>query len=894
MLAAGTTLGPYKILAPLGAGGMGEVYRAHDSRLGRDVAIKVLSPHLAASPEVRARFEREARTISQLNHPHICTLHDIGHQEGTDFLVMELLEGETLAHRLEKGALPVAEVLTLGTQIADALDRAHRAGVVHRDLKPGNVMLTKGGAKLMDFGLARAAGFAAAPGALTESPTVSRPLTAEGTIVGTFQYMAPEQLEGKEADARADLWALGCVLYEMATGKRAFEGKSQASLIVAIMKDEPRPVSELQPMSPPALEHLVKRCLAKDPDKRWQSAGDLARELEWVAAGGSQSGAPLASGADRRARSRGRERLLWSAALLVVVLAAAATVTVPRLLPHGPRQAVSRLSITVPEDVTLFADATASAISPDGRTLAFLATDSAGTNRIWVRPLDSLVPRELIGTENGNLPFWSPDSRLIGFFADGKLKKIPAAGGSPEVLCDARDGRGGSWSRAGVIVFAPDAVGPLFRVSASGGTPNQVTSLDSTRHETGHRWPCFLPDGRHFLFVAMPERQGNFDAYAGSLDSRDRGFIVSAGTAPTYAAPGYLLYVRNASVVAQRFDARRLSFSGEPVTVGEAPSPSSYFYAAPRVTASDDGVMAHSGAGLPNTELKWFDRLGHPAGTIPAPPGRYEGVRLSPDGKRLCVDRRSSASAVDLWLLDLDRPVPTRFTFGPSMNQTGAWSPDGSRIAFNSNRLGPTDIYVKAVGGAGQEQPLLISSGLFKNLSQWTQDGRFLVYDEPQPRTGWDLWLLPTEGDHKPVPYLCTPFNERWGTISPDGRWMAYFSDESGKWELYVQSFPTPGSKYQVSTNGTGFSYFFSSWVRDGRELIYVGADGLTLMVAEVQTSPTFKVGASHKLFKLRRDHLWGDVTRDGQRVLVTTPAGQASASTITLEMNWTAAMRKP
>jgi Tol biopolymer transport system component len=894
MLAAGTTLGPYKILAPLGAGGMGEVYRAHDTRLGRDVAIKVLSPHLAPTPEVRARFEREARTISQLNHPHICTLHDVGHQDGTDYLVMELVEGETVAHRLEKGPLPVVEVLALGVQIADALDRAHRAGVVHRDLKPGNVMLTKAGAKLMDFGLARAAALTPAPGALTESPTVSRPLTAEGTIVGTFQYMAPEQLEGKEADARADIWALGCVLYEMATGQRAFGGKSQASLISAIMKDEPRPVSELQPMSPPALEHLVRRCLAKDPDKRWQSAGDLARELEWVAAGGSQTGAPLASAAGRGARGRGRERLLWSTALLVVVLAALAIFIVPRLLPHGPRQAVSRFSITAPENVTLVPDAAASAISPDGRTLAFVAVDSAGTSRIWVRPLDSLAPRELIGTENGALPFWSPDSRFIGFFADGRLKKILAAGGSPEVLCDVRDGRGGSWSRDGVIVFAPDPAGPLFRVPASGGTPIQVTSLDSTRHETGHRWPCFLPDGRHFLFVALPHRQGNYDAYAGSLDSRDRRFVISAGAAPTYAAPGYLLYVRNASIVAQRFDARRLSFSGEPVTVGEAPTPSGYD-ASPRVTTSDDGVIAHFGVALPNTELKWFDRLGHPAGTIPVPPGRYEGARLSPDGKRLCLERRSSATAVDLWLLDLDRPVPTRFTFGPSINQNGVWSPDGSRIAFNSNRAGPLDIYVKPAGGAGEEQPLLISSGLFKQLSQWSPDGRFLVYHEPQPRTGWDLWLLPTEGDHKPVPYLRTAFNEYLGTVSPDSRWMAYFSDESGKLELYVQSFPTPGSKYQVSTNGAGGQLNYSSWwARDGRELIYAGEDGFTLMAVDVQTSPTFKAGAPHKLFKLRGDCLWVDITRDGQRVLVTVPAGQASASTITLEMNWTAAVRKP
>ncbi len=893
-LSSGTRLGPYEILGPIGAGGMGEVYRAHDPRLGRDVAIKVLPSHLSASPEVRARFEREARAISKLNHPHICTLHDIGHHDGTDYLVMELLEGETLAHRLEKGPLPLAEVLRHGIEIASALDVAHRGGIVHRDLKPGNIMLTRAGAKLMDFGLARATGLAVAAAGLTESPTVSRPLTAEGAIVGTLQYMAPEQLEGREADARADLWALGCVLYEMATGRRAFGGTSQASLIAAVLKETPRPMVELQPLTPPALDRIVTQCLAKDPDERWQSAGDLARELEWIRGGSSQVGAPAAPAAGSQVRSRARERLLWSAALLAVVLAALASLVIPRLLSQSPRPSVSRFTIPAPDDVTLLIHAGVPTISPDGRTLAFLAVDSAGTGQIWVRPLDSLAPRALIGTEGGYLPFWSPDSRFIGFFAGGKLKKIPAAGGSAEVLCDARDGRGGSWSREGVIVFAPDAAGPLFSVPASGGAPTQVTYLDSTRQETGHRWPYFLPDGRRFLFVALPERQGNFDAYAGSLDSGERKLILSAGAAPTFAAPGYLIYVRGVSVVAQRFDARRLSFAGEPVTLGEAPSPLPLFDAAQRVTASDDGVMAHLGAGLPNTELTWFDRQGHPIGKIPVPPGRYESVSLSPDGKKLCMDRQSSASAVDLWLLDLDRPVPTRFTFGPSTNHLAVWSPDGSQIAFDSNRSGPWDIYVKAVSGAGQEQPLLTSSALFKNLSQWSPDGRFLVYETPEPETGWDLWLLPTAEIHTPVSYLSTPFNERWGTISPDGRWMAYYSDESGRWELYVQSFPAPGSKYQVSSTGCGFA-LFSAWVRDGRELIWIGEDGATLMAADVQTSPTFKAGAPHKLFKLQTGAGLGiDVTRDGQRVLGPVPVGEALTSMIIVEMNWTGALEQP
>jgi hypothetical protein len=575
MLAAGTSLGPYKILAPLGAGGMGEVYRAHDPRLGRDVAIKVLPPHLAATPEIRARFEREARTISQLNHPHICTLHDVGHQEGVDYLVMELLEGETLAHRLERGPLPVAEVLTLGVQIADALDRAHRAGVVHRDLKPGNLFLTKGGAKLMDFGLARAQGLAPVAGALTESPTVSRPLTAEGTIVGTFQYMAPEQLEGKEADARADVWALGCVLYEMATGKRAFEGDSQASLIAAIMDREPPAITVLKPMSPPALEHLVRRCLAKDPGERWQSARDVMHELQWIAEVGSQAGVP-APVAKRRRR---RERLAWGLTVAVVGVAIVALLAL-WWTRRPPAAAFARFAVTAPAGGTIATDAVQVAISPDGRRLVFAIRDSAGTGRLWIRPLDSFSAQPLPGTENAFWPFWSPDSRFIAFFAEGKLQKVAVGGGPPQVVCDAPDGRGGSWSKDGVIVFAPLAMGPLLRVSADGGEVAEVARPDSMGHETGLRSPCFLPDGRHFLYVGLPRRQADFDVYLGTLGSKEHRRIMAAGSAPVYAEPGYLLFAHGGRLVAQRFDRFGSRPAGKAVPIGDV-APLSSFEGAP-------------------------------------------------------------------------------------------------------------------------------------------------------------------------------------------------------------------------------------------------------------------------------------------------------------------------
>jgi Tol biopolymer transport system component len=898
-LDAGTRLGPYEILGPLGAGGMGEVYRARDTRLDRTVAVKVIPSHVAATSELRTRFEREARAVSSLNHPHICVLHDVGHQDGVDFLVMEHMEGETLASRLERGALPTADLLRCGIEIADALDKAHRSGIVHRDLKPGNVMLTKGGAKLMDFGLARGApvgapagapaeggsgsgsGLAATPRNLSESPTLARPLTAEGTIVGTFQYMAPEQLEGKEADARTDLFALGAVLYEMATGKKAFEGKSQASLISAIMSSEPPPISALAPMSPPALDRVVRACLAKDPDERIQTAHDVKLELQWIRDAGSQAGVP----APVAARRRGRERLAWSVAVAAVAVALAALV-VPRLTQRATEARVMRFSVTAPANLTLTADPTASAISPDGRTLIFLAADSSGTSRIWIRPLESLAAQPVQGTENAYLLFWSPDSRSIGFFADGKLKKVPVGGGSPEVLCDALDARGASWSKDGVIVFAPVAAGPLFRVSADGGDPVEVVGPDSTRHETGLRWPWFLPDGKHFLFVSLPSRQGSFDVYLGSLDSKERKRLLASGAAPIYAEPGYLVFVRNARLMAQRFDRRRLEPTGKPVPLGEAPTVSRYD-GAQAVSASANGVLAHPAAGLPNTQLVWLDRSGRRQGAVALPPGRYEGLSLSPDGERVVVEKRSSATAVDLWMVELSRGVATRFTFRPSSG-VAVWSPDGSRIAFNSNQAGPWDIYQKLASGAGAEEPLFQSSALFKNLSQWSPDGRYLVFTQPDAATGWDLWLLPVEGDRKPVPYLRSPFNEQSGYLSPDGRWMAYSSDESGKLEVYVQSFPTPGSKYQVSTSG-GFA---GTWSKDGKEMIIAGTDG-TILSVDVQTTPSFKAGTPRVLFKPRQDLVGITGTRDFQRFLVSVPVGEASPSSITLQLNWPAALKR-
>ncbi len=885
----GTKLGPYEVASPLGAGGMGEVYRARDTRLGRDVAIKVLPQHLSSNPEVRARFEREAKTISSLNHPHICTLFDVGREGDADFLVMELVEGETLAGRIARGALPTPELLRLGTQIADALDRAHRAGVVHRDLKPGNVMLTKAGAKLMDFGLARSTGLAA-PGsgsgistaALTQSPTMAQPLTAEGTIVGTFQYMAPEQLEGKEAEARSDVWALGCMLYEMATGQRAFEGKSQASLIGSIMNSTPPPISSLSPLTPPALERLVRACMEKDPDERVQTAHDVRLQLQWIADAGSQAGVP----APVAARRRSRERLAWIAAISAAVVAAGALV-IPRLGPRPAPPQTMRFVVVAPTAAIIQNDPAVIAISPDGRLLVFAATDSSGTPALWVRPLASLDAHRLAGTDNATFPFWSPDSRNIGFFADGKLKKVPAEGGTADALCSASDGRGGSWSQEGVIVFAPVASGPIARVSDDGGEVETLFTPDSSRKETGLRWPEFLPDGKHFLFVGLPSKEGNYDIYMGALGSRQRTRVLGSSAAPVYAPPGYLLFVRNGRLTAQRFDAGRLALEGKPQPLGEAPQLSNSA-GAHAVSASANGILAHPAAGLPNTKLVWLDRAGHEQGVIPLPPGRWEGMSLSDDGHWLVVQRRSSPNEADLWMIEVARGVATRFTFIPSSEtQNPVWSPDGKWVAYNSNRLGPLDIYRKSTAG-GDEEALLQSSTLFKNVYQWTPDGGSIIYNQPDPETGWDIWRLPLDGDRKPVPIVRTRFNEYGGAVSPDGHWIAYFSAESGKLEVYVQSYPEPGHKYQVSTaGGQG-----SAWSKDGRHILFGSLDG-NAMIADVETSPAFQVDRPRVLLKVRQDQAGITATRDFSRFLMSVPAGEAAPPTITIELNWTAGMKK-
>ena len=879
-LSAGARLGPYEILAPIGAGGMGEVYRARDGRLGRDVAIKVLPEHLSSSEELRQRFEREARTISQLSHPHICSLYDVGTEAGHEFLVMELLEGETLADRIARGPLPVDQVLRYGIEMLDALDRAHKSGIVHRDLKPGNVMVTKSGVKLLDFGLAKLQplGPAGALSGITSLPTVtprSQPLTSRGTILGTFQYMSPEQLEGREADARSDLFAFGCVLFEMATAVKAFSGKSQASLIGSIMNAEPPPISSLQPMAPPALNRVVSGCLAKDPENRWNTAHDVMLQLQWIAEGGSSAGLP----APVAARRKSRERIAWIAAGLATLAAAALAVGFVRRTP--PPSRVMRFEIPAPEGVTAI---DSPRISPDGQTIVFNATDSNGRSQIWVRPMNSVSARPLPGTEGTTRPFWAPDSRFVGFFAEGKLKKIEIGGGPPQKICDAPTGSDGTWSQDGVILFDGRTADPIYRVSAAGGTPTIAMTPDPKRNETQVAWPEFLPDGHHFLFMAFHLKTGENSYRVGTLDSKDSTSLAPAQSLVTYAPPGHLLFVRDKTLVAQPFDTARRKTAGEAVPLAEHVGATGLGLA--RFSASRSGALVYR-TGESGSRLVWTDRAGKELGTV-GESGDYVDFALSPSGERLLVEINDPGTGKsDLWMRDLARGTSSRFTFDPGDETSPLWSPDGKTIVLSSNRSGAFDLYSKAASGGTTETPLL-SGGDFKFATDWSRDGRYILYQLRTKKSGFDIWVLPTFGDRKPIPLVQTPFGESKAVFSPNGRWIAFQGNESGRTEVYVQAFPTAAGKWQISTQGGREP----AWSADGQQ-IYYGDPTSHLMVVDVaEKSDTVEAGIPRPLFQARlqtgvlvRTHYVP--TADGQRFLFLAPLGHEALTPTTVVVNW-------
>jgi serine/threonine protein kinase len=885
-LTSGTKLGPYEIQSQLGAGGMGEVYRAKDTRLDRTVAIKILPTHLSTNPEFKQRFEREARTVSSLNHPHICHLYDVGSQDGTDFLVMEFLDGETLADRLRRGALPFPELLKIGIEVAEALEIAHRAGIVHRDLKPGNIMLTKSGTKLMDFGLAKpsllgAAGSGSAP-LLSAARTMSgatpiSPLTTAGSIVGTIQYMSPEQIEGKEADARSDIFAFGAVLYEMAMGKRAFEGKSQISVASAILEKDPEPIAASKPSTPPAFDYLVAACLAKDREDRFQSAHDVRLQLKGISQS-SQSTAAIEPAP--ASRTLGQVLLpLGGAILLVAALiifflsrqASAPTLAVRAYIPPPPQNTFRASGF----------DSGPVVVSPDGKTLAFSAVDDKGRTNLWLRPLDAQQATMLPSTEDAATPFWSPDSHYLAFIADRKLKTISVTGGDAQILTeDVHDG--GDWSPAGIILFCKQNFGPISQIPASGGQVSPATRLD--QNEFDNAAPSFLPDGQHFLYSSS-QVGGPTRIKVGVLGKPEQDGIVIGPGAQAAFASDHLLFVRAGHIQAQPFNPRSFKLSGDPQTIGEART----------FSASQNGVLAYHESSR-DSELKLFDRSGNLMGT-PGPLAVYSDPRFSPDGKSIAVtidDPRSGKS--DIWVIPIAGGQPTRITFGPG-DYWPVWSPDGKQLAYAVSENGKFSIRRRSLDGAKPEEVLYQNDAYINGSAiDWSPDGKYLSLDLESREGIFSNWILPLTADDKtggrrifqPPAASHMTASQYDGRFSSDGRWLAYFSYETGRPEIYVVPFEA-GAKTQVSTTG-GWNTLFSR----NNELFFVSM-GNRLMAAHAATQPNFRVDSIEPLFQLDLPNFTGisyDVSPDAKQFVVQTTDHTKSTS-ITLLTNWPAELKK-
>jgi len=904
-LASGTKLGPYDIQSPLGAGGMGEVYLARDTRLERTVAIKVLPHHLSSNPDLKQRFEREARSISSLNHPRVCTLHDVGHQDGVDFLVMEYLEGESLADHLRKGPLSLKEALRIGIEVCEALEAAQRVGIVHRDLKPGNIMLTKTGAKLMDFGLAKAA--ATSPGSQSEqAPLLSAaktmsnatplsPLTTAGTVIGTIQYMSPEQIEGKEADARSDLFALGAVLYEMATGKRPFEGKSQISVASAILEKDPEPMRTIKPLTPAAFEHVVETLLAKDPDGRFQTAHDVRLELEWTGTNLPQLKAP----AEEIAKQFRLQWLPWAVA--AVALVAAIGLAALHFAARDAKPMVrTQIASSEQWDFNFVGDnAGPPVISPDGAHIVF-SVHAQGKQQLFLRSMDNLTPQPMPGTEDATFPFWSPDSSSIGFFANGKLKRMDIGGGPAVIICDAPIGRGASWGPNGTILFSPQFGTPLYQVPATGGTPAVVTKL--TDKYTTHRWPALLPDGKHFLYLAANHAApttGETAVFWASLDGKQNKMVVLTPSNALYAS-GYLLFVRQNALMAQRFDPSSGELKSQATVLNDDVQVDSSVWRG-TFTASENGTLIYQpGSAGGNMQLTWFDSHGGKTGNLSGPDDYYQ-VELSPDGKKAAVAVGSLIPAI--WIYDTEHNTRTRLTFGKDAYLSPIWSHDGKQVAYMAGPaagLTQQSILVKAADGSGGEKKLLdvgAYAGLQDGLCDWSPDGRYILFvaGTASAGNGTDIWVLPLFGDRKPFAYINAPGNQQYAQFSPDGHWVAYSSDESGQLEIYVAPFPWTGAKWQVS-NGGGF---LPRWRRDGKEIFFLRMGSASTFAADVNGhGSSFEVGAMHILYNVNNlsPNTAGQqysVTADGQRFLQIT-TGDAGKGRLPLNViqNWTAQLK--
>jgi serine/threonine protein kinase len=873
LLAAGTRLGPYEILAPLGAGGMGEVYRARDVRLERTVAIKILPAQFCSDSVHKQRFEREAKTISNLNHPHICVLHDIGHRDGIDYLVMECVEGETLAKRLEKGPLPLEQLLKLGAQIADALDKAHRNGVVHRDLKPGNIMLTSGGAKLLDFGLAKLVAPLASLATLTATKRES-PVTEQGTIVGTFQYMSPEQVEGKELDGRSDIFSLGAVLYEMVTGQKAFAGKSQLSVASAILEKEPTPISVLKPMTPPVVDHAIRRCLAKDPDDRWQTARDLALEMKWIAEVGPLPGAASPSSTKKQVSPA----MAWGFAA-TCLLALVAIVATLFLRPTVRVQSI-RASLLPPPNSSFLPNNFA--VSPDGRQLAFVALGSDGKTALWVRALSASGAQQLNGTEGASFPFWSSDSRQIGFFADARLKTVDVASDAVQVLCDALFAWGGTWNRDGTIVFGPDLRGPLYRVPASGGAPAPVTRIVRKGSIQTDRWPFFLPDGKHFLYFAdwsSPADPQGDGIYIGSLDAGEGKLVSAELQGNVFFASGHLLYVRARTLMAQPFDTDRLETTGSAIPLTEQELEQRISYAIFGFSVSQNGVLVFQSAADSASRLVWYDQSGKEAGQLPDV--GYADPNLSPDGRFLAVssdDQHNGKHFIRVY--DFKRGISTRLTSNGDEHYP-VWSRDGKQIAYRTGGIAG-DSYEVPSDGSGPPK-ILLKSDVRAGPQDWSPDGRlmFMTVSDQHPFPSLAVY---SPSDHKIEPFAAEGVEAKF---SPDGKWVVYVGPGRG---ILVEPFPGPGRRTQVST-GTAAQ---PRWSHDGRQIFFIQSDRKLIAVSFDPKTGT--ASAPRVLFQTRiaaeRIANWQyDVAPDGRFIINSLPSN--TASPLTLMTGWDAALAR-
>src|SRR5215813_14131699 len=904
-LTTGTRLGPYEIIAPLGAGGMGEVYRAKDTRLNREVAIKVLPPSFESEVDRLTRFEQEARATSALNHPNILTVHDIGRHDGSPYIVAELLEGENLREQLNAGMPGYRNAIGYAQQIASGLAAAHAKNIVHRDLKPENVFVTDAGrVKILDFGLAKLRPQrveAAESGVATQ-----KAITDPNTILGTVGYMAPEQVRGQDADHRSDIFSFGVILYEMLRGRQPFTGESAIEVMNAILKEEPEELTESNSKISLAAERIVRRCLEKRPERRFQSTSDLCFAIETLS---TSSASRLDVATQLPAVEKHwsgtllrNTRLPWIAAA-VSFFALLVTLYLFVYRPQYQRTEARVLKFFIlPPEKTSFGQL---ALSPDGKWLAFSGA-TGGKVQLWVRPMDSLEARALPGTAGAAYPFWSPDSRFIGFFADARLKRIEVSGGPAQTLCETPQGYGGTWSSDGVILFARGWPAGLFRTSATGGEPAQVSKPDPTRLEAAYNFPSFLPDGRHFLYNVRGGAKDIRGLHVGSLDGTLKRQLISENTSARYisAIPndsgesdGWLVYRREDALLAQRFDARLLQLTGVPIPisdkVGHDPINTDYV----NFSVSDTGVLVFDPSESQERQYAWIDRGGKPTGSLNVVSGAGSAW-LSPDERRFVADRIDfQAGAPDLWVCDVNGANCARFTFEPGNDFCPVWSPDGSRIVWSSAREGVLNLYQKAASGAGQDSPLLRSE-YAKFPTDWSRDGRFIIYFEVNPQTKNDVWILPVVGNDgqstgEPKPVLHTAANESWAALSPDGRWLAYASDESSRYEIYVQSFPTGGGKQLISSGGGNNP----RWRRDGKELFYYSADG-KMMAVSVKTGESFEAANAVSLFDFRAGtsvlaHAPFAVTDDGQRFLINVIVQNQTATPLTGVSNWTAELKR-